>query len=50
MMMSHIANYNGGAEFTGNYLLVLRRLMDLSYYQNYSDLLYERALDRHNTI
>lgn len=50
MMMSHIANYNGGAEFTGNYLLILRRLMDLSYYQNYSDLLYERALDRHNTI
>ncbi len=50
MMMSHIANYNGGTEFTGNYLLILRRLMDLSYYQNYNDLLYERALDKHNTI
>lgn len=48
MMLSHIAQYNGGSEYTGNYLLMLKRLMDLSYYQNYNDLLYENTLDRHN--
>lgn len=50
MMLSHIAQYNGGSEYTGNYLLMLKRLMDLSYYQNYNDLLYENTLDQHNAI